>query len=157
MRKIFNKVIEKVLYVASEYNFIFTPFYKIYSLNYSCLLAFILTPGPMVDAATQDLIYWPLFLLFNSLILASSMGRTKEEIEKLDIHGSVTAKVTILKAKPILMLIISAIIASFHILTNSIIIKAVIVFVASALLSESWTNELKKQILDAIDKVKEVQ
>ena len=55
------------------------------------------------------------------------------------------------------MLMISAIIASFHILTNSIIIKAVIVFVASILLSESWTNELKKQILDAIDKVKGVK
>ena len=24
---------------------------------YSCLLAFIFTPGPMVEAATQDLIY----------------------------------------------------------------------------------------------------
>ena len=27
---------------------------------YSCLLAFIFTPGPMVEAATQDLIYWTL-------------------------------------------------------------------------------------------------
>ena len=146
MRKIFNKVIEKVLYVASEYNFIFSTINVLIGATY-----FLVISNRMVILSML------LFLLFNSLILASSMGRTKEEIEKLDIHGSVTAKVTILKAKPILMLIISAIIASFHILTNSIIIKAVIVFVASALLSESWTNELKKQILDAIDKVKEVQ
>lgn len=146
MRKIFNKVIEKVLYVASEYNFIFSTINVLIGATY-----FLVISNRMIILSML------LFLLFNSLILASSMGRTKEEIEKLDIHGSVTAKVTILKAKPILMLIISAIIASFHILTNSIIIKAVIVFVASALLSESWTNELKKQILDAIDKVKEVQ
>lgn len=146
MRKIFNKVIEKVLYVASEYNFIFSTINVLIGATY-----FLVISNRMIILSML------LFLLFNSLILASSMGRTKEEIEKLDIHGSVTAKVTILKAKPILMLIISAIIASFHILTNSIIIKAVIVFVASALLSESWTNELKKQILDAIDKVKEMQ
>ena len=146
MRKIFNKVIEKVLYVASEYNFIFSTINVLIGATY-----FLVISNRMIISSML------LFLLFNFLILASSMGRTKEEIEKLDIHGSVTAKVTILKAKPILMLIISAIIASFHILTNSIIIKAVIVFVASALLSESWTNELKKQILDAIDKVKEVQ
>lgn len=146
MRKIFNKVIEKVLYVASEYNFIFSTINVLIGATY-----FLVISNRMIILSML------LFLLFNSLILASSMGRTKEEIEKLDIHGSVTAKVTILKAKPILMLIISAIIASFHILTNSIIIKAVIVFVASVLLSESWTNELKKQILDAIDKVKEVQ
>ena len=146
MRKIFNKVIEKVLYVASEYNFIFSTINVLIGATY-----FLVISNRMIILSML------LFLLFNFLILASSMGRTKEEIEKLDIHGSVTAKVTILKAKPILMLIISAIIASFHILTNSIIIKAVIVFVASALLSESWTNELKKQILDAIDKVKEVQ
>lgn len=146
MRKIFNKVIEKVLYVASEYNFIFSTINVLIGAIYFSVIS-----NRMIILSML------LFLLFNSLILASSMGRTKEEIEKLDIHGSVTAKVTILKAKPILMLIISAIIASFHILTNSIIIKAVIVFVASALLSESWTNELKKQILDAIDKVKEVQ
>ena len=146
MRKIFNKVIEKVLYVASEYNFIFSTINVLIGATY-----FLVMSNRMIILSML------LFLLFNSLILASSMGRTKEEIEKLDIHGSVTAKVTILKAKPILMLMISAIIASFHILTNSIIIKAVIVFVASILLSESWTNELKKQILDAIDKVKEVQ
>lgn len=146
MRKIFNKVIEKVLYVASEYNFIFSTINVLIGATY-----FLVISNRMIILSML------LFLLFNSLILASSIGRTKEEIEKLDIHGSVTAKVTILKAKPILMLIISAIIASFHILTNSIIIKAVIVFVASALLSESWTNELKKQILDAIDKVKEMQ
>lgn len=146
MRKIFNKVIEKVLYVASEYNFIFSTINVLIGATY-----FLVISNRMIILSML------LFLLFNSLILASSMGRTKEEIEKLDIHGSVTAKVTILKAKPILMLMISAIIASFHILTNSIIIKAVIVFVASILLSESWTNELKKQILDAIDKVKEVQ
>ena len=146
MRKIFNKVIEKVLYVASEYNFIFSTINVLIGATY-----FLVISNRMIILSML------LFLLFNSLILASSMGRTKEEIEKLDIHGSVTAKVTILKAKPILMLIISAIIASFHILTNSIIIKAFIVFVASVLLSESWTNELKKQILDAIDKVKEVQ
>lgn len=146
MRKIFNKVIEKVLYVASEYNFIFSTINVLIGAIYFSVIS-----NRMIILSML------LFLLFNSLILASSMGRTKEEIEKLDIHGSVTAKVTILKAKPILMLIISAIIASFHILTNSIIIKAVIVFVASVLLSESWTNELKKQILDAIDKVKEVQ
>lgn len=146
MRKIFNKVIEKVLYVASEYNFIFSTINVLIGAAY-----FLVISNRMIILSML------LFLLFNFLILASSMGRTKEEIEKLDIHGSVTAKVTILKAKPILMLIISAIIASFHILTNSIIIKAVIVFVASVLLSESWTNELKKQILDAIDKVKEVQ
>lgn len=146
MRKIFNKVIEKVLYVASEYNFIFSTINVLIGATY-----FLVISNRMIILSML------LFLLFNSLILASSMGRTKEEIEKLDIHGSVTAKVTILKAKPILMLIISAIIASFHILTNSIIIKAVIIFVASVLLSESWTNELKKQILDAIDKVKEVQ
>lgn len=146
MRKIFNKVIEKVLYVASEYNFIFSTINVLIGATY-----FLVISNRMIILSML------LFLLFNFLILASSMGRTKEEIEKLDIHGSVTAKVTILKAKPILMLIISAIIASFHILTNSIIIKAVIVFVASVLLSESWTNELKKQILDAIDKVKEVQ
>ena len=30
---------------------------KLYQTN---LLVFILTPGPMVAAATQDLIYWPL-------------------------------------------------------------------------------------------------
>lgn len=146
MRKIFNKVIEKVLYVASEYNFIFSTINVLIGATY-----FLVISNRMIILSML------LFLLFNFLILASSMGRTKEEIEKLDIHGSVTAKVTILKAKPILMLIISAIIASFHILTNSIIIKAVIIFVASVLLSESWTNELKKQILDAIDKVKEVQ
>ena len=146
MRKIFNKVIEKVLYVASEYNFIFSTINVLIGATY-----FLVISNRMIILSML------LFLLFNSLILASSMGRTKEEIEKLDIHGSVTAKVAILKAKPILMLIISAITASFHILTNCIIIKAVIVFVASALLSESWTNELKKQILDAIDKVKEVQ
>ena len=146
MRKIFNKVIEKVLYVASEYNFIFSTINVLIRAIYFSVIS-----NRMIILSML------LFLLFNSLILASSMGRTKEEIEKLDIHGSVTAKVTILKAKPILMLIISAIIASFHILTNSIIIKAVIIFVASVLLSESWTNELKKQILDAIDKVKEVQ
>lgn len=146
MRKIFNKVIEKVLYVASEYNFIFSTINVLIGAIYFSVIS-----NRMIILSML------LFLLFNFLILASSMGRTKEEIEKLDIHGSVTAKVTILKAKPILMLIISAIIASFHILTNSIIIKAVIVFVASVLLSESWTNELKKQILDAIDKVKEVQ
>lgn len=146
MRKIFNKVIEKVLYVASEYNFIFSTINVLIGAIYFSVIS-----NRMIILSML------LFLLFNSLILASSMGRTKEEIEKLDIHGSVTAKVTILKAKPILMLIISAIIASFHILTNSIIIKAVIIFVASVLLSESWTNELKKQILDAIDKVKEVQ
>lgn len=146
MRKIFNKVIEKVLYVASEYNLIFSTINVLIGATY-----FLVISNRMIILSML------LFLLFNSLILASSMGRTKEEIEKLDIHGSVTAKVTILKAKPILMLMISAIIASFHILTNSIIIKAVIVFVASVLLSESWTNELKKQILDAIDKVKEVQ
>ena len=146
MRKIFNKVIEKVLYVASEYNFIFSTINVLIGAIYFSVIS-----NRMIILSML------LFLLFNSLILASYMGRTKEEIEKLDIHGSVTAKVTILKAKPILMLIISAIIASFHILTNSIIIKAVIIFVASVLLSESWTNELKKQILDAIDKVKEVQ
>ena len=146
MRKIFNKVIEKVLYVASEYNFIFSTINVLIGAIYFSVIS-----NRMIILSML------LFLLFNFLILASSMGRTKEEIEKLDIHGAVTAKVTILKAKPILMLIISAIIASFHILTNSIIIKAVIVFVASVLLSESWTNELKKQILDAIDKVKEVQ
>lgn len=146
MRKIFNKVIEKVLYVASEYNLIFSTINVLIGATY-----FLVISNRMIILSML------LFLLFNSLILASSMGRTKEEIEKLDIHGSVTAKVTILKAKPILMLMISAIIASFHILTNSIIIKAVIIFVASVLLSESWTNELKKQILDAIDKVKEVQ
>ena len=146
MRKIFNKIIEKVLYVASEYNFIFSTINVLIGAIYFSVIS-----NRMIILSML------LFLLFNSLILASSMGRTKEEIEKLDIHGSVTAKVTILKAKPILMLIISAIIASFHILTNSIIIKAVIIFVASVLLSESWTNELKKQILDAIDKVKEVQ
>ena len=28
--------------------------------SYSCLLALILTPGPMVEAVTQLLIYWPL-------------------------------------------------------------------------------------------------
>ena len=146
MRKIFNKVIEKVLYVASEYNFIFSTINLLIGAIYFSVIS-----NRMIILSML------LFLLFNSVILASSRGRTKEEIEKLDIHGSVTAKVTILKAKPILMLIISAIIASFHILTNSIIIKAVIIFVASVLLSESWTNELKKQILDAIDKVKEVQ
>lgn len=146
MHKIFNKVIEKVLYVASEYNFIFSTINVLIGATY-----FLVISNRMIILSML------LFLLFNSLILASSMGRTKEEIEKLDIHGSVTAKVTILKAKPILMLIICAMIASFHILTNSIVIKAVIIFVASVLLSESWTNELKKQILDAIDKVKEVQ
>lgn len=146
MHKIFNKVIEKVLYVASEYNFIFSTINVLIGATY-----FLVISNRMIILSML------LFLLFNSLILASSMGRTKEEIEKLDIHGSVTAKVTILKAKPILMLIICAMIASFHILTNSIVIKAVIIFVASVLLSESWTNELKKQILDAIDKAKEVQ
>lgn len=145
MHKIFNKVIEKVLYVASEYNFIFSTINVLIGATY-----FLVISNRMIILSML------LFLLFNSLILASSMGRTKEEIEKLDIHGSVTAKVTILKTKPILMLIICAMIASFHILTNSIVIKAVIIFVASVLLSESWTNELKKQILDAIDKAKEV-
>ena len=39
---------------------------------YSCLLAFILTPGPMVEAATQDLIYWPLAAAGLALMMAPS-------------------------------------------------------------------------------------
>ena len=38
--------------------------------NYSCLLAFIFTPGPMVEAATQDLIYWPLAAAGLALMMA---------------------------------------------------------------------------------------
>lgn len=146
MHKKFDKVMAKILYVASEYNLMFSAINVLVGATY-----FLTISNRMIILSIL------LFLLFNFLILVSSMGRTKEKIEKLDIHGSVTAKVTILKAKPILMLTICAIIASFHILTNSVIIKAAIIFVASILLSESWTNELKKQILDAIDKVKEVQ
>ena len=37
---------------------------------YSCLLAFIFTPGPMVEAATQDLIYWPLAAAGLALMMA---------------------------------------------------------------------------------------
>ena len=40
------------------------------SQNYSCLLAFIFTPGPMVEAATQDLIYWPLAAAGLALMMA---------------------------------------------------------------------------------------
>ena len=39
---------------------------------YSCLLAFIFTPGPMVEAATQDLIYWPLAAAGLALMMAPS-------------------------------------------------------------------------------------
>ena len=38
--------------------------------NYSCLAAFIFTPGPMAEAATQERIYWPLAAAGLALMMA---------------------------------------------------------------------------------------
>ena len=43
--------------IISKASRLVKPKITVFLLFYSCLLAFIFTPGPMVAAATQDLIY----------------------------------------------------------------------------------------------------
>ena len=40
------------------------------NLAYSCFWALILTPGPMVEAVTQERIYWPLAVAGLALMMA---------------------------------------------------------------------------------------
>ncbi len=56
--------------IISKASQLVKPKITVFQLFYSCLLAFIFTPGPMVAAATQERIYWPLAAAGLALMIA---------------------------------------------------------------------------------------
>ena len=99
-----------------------------------------------------------MFLLFNFLVAFSTFGRCIKQINELDTIDNVSIRLSVFKVKPILILIIASTISCLHVVTEVVIIKAALIFVASILLTEGWTNVFKKQILNQIEnKLNEVQ
>ena len=94
-----------------------------------------------------------LSLLFHYLIMFLTFSRVKEQIDKTNV-SEISIELSLLKIKPILILVLAGLISTLHVLTENVVIKAALMFIASFLLTESWISMLKKQILNELKKYK---
>lgn len=147
MHKFFDDLTTNLAHAAKDYNFLFSTVTTLFGAAYFTALA-----------SDRIIIGILLFLLFNCLIALSAFGRCIKQIDELDTIDNVSIRLSVFKVKPILILIIASTISCLHVVTEVVIIKAALIFVASILLTEGWTNVFKKQILNQIEnKLNEVQ
>lgn len=149
MCNFFENITKKLTDAAKEHNFLFSIVNLVVAGCYFTLFSY--------DKLIEGLL---VFLLFNYLIVFSAFGRVEKEIEESDLEtiNKIVVKLSIFKIKPILILVVASTISCLHVVTEIVIIKAALIFVASILLTEGWTNVFKKQILNQIEnKLNEVQ
>lgn len=140
MHKFFDDLTTNLSHAAKDYNLLFSAVTTLFCAAYFTALA-----------SDRIIIGMLLFLLFNFLIALSAFGRCIKQIDELDTIDNVSIRLSVFKVKPILILIIASTISCLHVVTEVVIIKAALIFVASILLTEGWTNVFKKQILNQIE------
>lgn len=147
MHKFFDDLTTNLAHAAKDYNLLFSTVTTLFGAAYFTALA-----------SDRIIIGILLFLLFDCLIALSAFGRCIKQIDELNEIDNVSITLSVFKVKPILILVIASTISCLHVVTEVVIIKAALIFVASILLTEGWTNVFKKQILSQIEnKLNEVQ
>lgn len=147
MHKFFDDLTTRLAHVAKDYNLLFSTVTILFGAAYF-----------IASTRHRIIIGVLLFLLFNFLVAFSAFGRCKKQIGELNEIDNVSIRLSIFKVKPILILVVASTISCLHVVTEVVIIKAALIFVASILLTEGWTNVFKKQILSQTEnKLNEVQ